>query len=107
MVQHIEDLKKIIQNYYSERSYAILAEGRKWDLNTPEAEKMDRNDLPVAFGDTLTHCAMIVGKSHLKEWQAENIEQGFLYFELKIFKNINEACSWLTLCGFDTRQLAR
>lgn len=102
MNQHIKEMSQLVGNRYEGKFYAMLANGMEWTLNTPKAEYIGRENLGRAFGPGLTHLAMVVGSSPVKEWQAENMKSGFQGFESRVFRMKSQALDWISQAGYDT-----
>lgn len=100
MQQAIEDMKNIAQTYYVGTQWAVLNNSENWNLHTPDAENLGKNTVRTEMRAGLTHNAVVVGKSAIKEWQTNNIFKDAPHFESRIFQTMEEATSWLESLGY-------
>ena len=98
LLKHVYQLK---EKFYSDKSWALLADCRKWGLHTPEGERLISQVTIKKSEITLTHHAVVIGTSEIKKWQIGNIFSEENRISTEFFENIRDAKEWLASCGFD------
>lgn len=94
------DIKRIAKKLYQDKPWAILQDRRGWDLLTPAAEQMTKIQLQSKPETPLSHLAIIVDNSLLKNWQIENTIRDATAFEIKVFNDPQLAKEWLKSLGY-------
>jgi len=92
--------RQIALQNYKEKPWAILHDGREWELGTPAIESMFIQILNMPLTKTITHHAYVTGQSEVKKWQVGKIFENITSHEAKIFENITEAEEWLSSFGY-------
>ncbi len=93
-------LKDLVMARYRDKPWAVLHDARKWELGTPETVKIVASFVSTPLTGTLTHHALVTGKSEIKKWQAEQYFQDVSHFETRLFDDIREATEWLLSKGY-------
>jgi hypothetical protein len=91
----LHDIEKITLKFYHNRPWAVLTDTEDWFLGTPQIEWLISHNSIVEVQKTLTHHAIVVGKSEIKKWQLEKMMMENKTFETRIFENIAMAINWL------------
>ncbi|WDP88721.1 MAG: hypothetical protein HUN04_02810 [Desulfobacter sp.] len=98
---YLKDLKRIAYKFYHDKPWALLIDRSRWELHTPEAEKLISQMVSGRFKTPLSHLAVVAGKSEIKKWQVGKIVQEASRLEIEVFDNIQDAKEWLASSGFD------
>ncbi len=97
---YIDIAEKLITENLSGQPWSILADFRKWTLNTPEAEKLLREHFKKRQRSGLSCISTIVDDSKIKKWQLERISRNHLPERSRFFSDVPEAILWLKKLGF-------
>ncbi|WDP89580.1 MAG: hypothetical protein HUN04_07550 [Desulfobacter sp.] len=89
---------------YNKKNWAILHDGREWELGTPAIESMMIKMLNNPVTKTLTHHAYVTGPSEMKQWQVKKVFDNITRHEAKIFQNLADAEKWLSSFGYTKTQ---
>lgn len=92
--------RQVVLQHYKEKSWAILHDGRRWELGTPAIVSMVTQMLNTPLTKTITHHAYVTGKSKVKEWQIGKIFENVTSHEAKVFENLIDAEKWLASFGY-------
>ena len=96
----LHDFEKITLKFYHTRPWAMLTDAENWFLGTPQIERLISHVSIFEVQKTLTHHAIVVGKSEIKKWQLEKMMMENKNFETRTFENITMATNWLTQFGY-------
>jgi len=92
--------KQVALQHYKEKPWAILHDGRKWELGTPAIESMVAQLLNTPLTNTITHHAYVTGRSEVKKWQVGKIFENVTSHEVKVFEGLADAEKWLSSFGY-------
>jgi hypothetical protein len=92
--------KQIALQHYKGKPWAILHDGREWELGTPAIESMVVQLLNTPLTNTITHHAYVTGQSEVKKWQIGKIFGNITSHEAKVFEELADAEKWLSLFGY-------
>ena len=94
------DMKKLIEQRFGSRPWALICDVRDWGLNTPDAEDSSSENLMTPDLFFPTHAAFATGGSEIKHWQLEKMLKDNGRFEFGIFHGMDEAVKWLHSKGY-------
>lgn len=87
-------------NFY-QKPWAMLADWRKWLIQTPEAERLCIRTIGKFVARNLTHFAVICEEHPVAKWQAEKVKLQHPALQCAVFTEIDAAKDWLYRQGFD------
>ena len=96
----LADVAETVQKLYHGKQWGILSDRVGWELNTPGAEKLFSQIAANALNETLTHIAIVIGKSEVKKWQLKTMTQRYHNYETNFFETTDEAEQWLASYGY-------
>jgi hypothetical protein len=96
---YIEDLRKTGLTLFRDKPWAILSNRSDWYLYTPAAEALMR-EAATTITTRLTHIAVVVGKSAIKQWQTSRMLCNETRFSIRYFESMPEAEAWLATFGY-------
>ncbi len=99
------DAKNIILQHYTDKAWAILHDSTEWNLGTPETEQILTGLANGKFTNTITHHALVTGRSEIKNWQVAKIFKDITAYEAQVFEDIHEAEIWLASFGYHKTEL--
>lgn len=100
VLQHFTDLKPLVLQFYMGKKWGLLHDARNWELSTPESERLSNKLVRTEITGTLTHQAVVTGKSELQKWQARNIFKEVTNYEVEFFTDTEAAVDWLASAGY-------
>jgi len=104
-IQHFTDLKSLVFQFYMGKEWGLLHDGSNWELSTPAAEQLANELVKTEISGTLTHCAVVIGKSEIQKWQARNIFKDVTNYEVEFFTDRQAAVTWLASAGYQMSPL--
>ncbi len=105
MKQHFEDVKRLARELFENRPWGLLVDKRQWELNTPEAQNIGEEQPIKPMDKNLTHVAIVIDDSAMKEWQAEAIAKKGIPGDVRLFREIETAEDWLASFGYSRTPL--
>ena len=97
---YAQKAREVVLAHYQRRNWAVLHDGRQWELGTPEIEQIVSDLMTTRLTGTLTHHAYVAGPSQLKLWQMVKISKPVTAYEHRLFETIEEAEAWLASFGY-------
>ena len=98
--KHVDDVRRAVCQCYPNKPWGLLSDRSAWQLSTPEAERLFTETALSALNDNLTHIAIVAGGSQIKEWQLSNMTSAFSKYEVRFFRAIQNAETWLESYGY-------
>lgn len=83
------------------KPWAMLADWRKWLIQTPKAERLCVRTIGKFVARQLTHFAVICENHPVAKWQAEKVKAQHPELHCAVFTDIDAAKDWLFREGFD------
>ena len=97
---YVQAVEQLILSHYQGRPWAVLHDGRQWELGTPEIQGILSEHMGKKLTGTLTHVAYVCGPSLIKRWQVFGIAKPATAYETRLFETLAEAEAWLASKGY-------
>ena len=68
------NVKEVILENFQARKWALLNDGREWELGTLDIEPVIHKLMTSPLTGNLTHHAFVTGPSEMKKWQTERLQ---------------------------------
>jgi hypothetical protein len=106
VIEILAEVESVIDLFYHDKQWALLSDRGAWELATPIAEQLFSQIAPNALNDTLTHIAIVIGKSEIKKWQLKNMTERYHMYKTEFFETPYEAEQWLSSFGYQMKAAA-
>ena len=101
----LDNILKIVSQNFIDKSYAILEDTRKWELNTPDAMIFWKETFAKKCPHFPSHVVYVTDGSELKYWAIERMITDSMPFKAHIINGIHGGLALLESYGYNPPDL--